>query len=149
MASEAFECLTYQETNAAASGIGIHALNQARAHPHDLPVAREGPADLAMPRRTPRKSLIFVMPGDRPVLEDVVTRRIQSDRETEDLDVIVAYSGEPRDLASLQRRVRDIQVLVAPAGSSAEDLRELAMERAAGDIVTLFSGFPQDRETDD
>ena len=30
--------------------------------------------------------------------------------------------------------------LLAPAGTSAEDLRELAMKQAPGDIVTLLSG---------
>jgi hypothetical protein len=40
----------------------------------------------------------------------------------------------------LQRSVRDAQFLLAPAGTSTEDLRELAMRQVPGDIVTLLSG---------
>jgi hypothetical protein len=57
-----------------------------------------------------------------------------------DVDVIVACAGQPMNLQALQRTVVDAQFLLAPAGTSMEDLRELAMRQAPGDIVTLLSG---------
>jgi hypothetical protein len=36
--------------------------------------------------------------------------------------------------------VRDAQFLLAPAGTSTEDLRALAMSQAPGDIVSLLNG---------
>jgi hypothetical protein len=56
------------------------------------------------------------------------------------VDVIVACAGQPSDLPALQHAVRDAQFLLAPAGTSAEDLRELAMQLAPGDIVRLLNG---------
>jgi hypothetical protein len=53
----------------------------------------------------------------------------------------VACAGQPVNLADLQRRVRDAQFLLAPAGTSTEDLRELAMKQAPGDIVSLLNGI--------
>jgi hypothetical protein len=58
------------------------------------------------------------------------------------MDVILACAGQPASIGGLERSVRDLQVLLAPAGTSTEDLRELAMQRAPGDIVTLLSGTP-------
>jgi hypothetical protein len=58
----------------------------------------------------------------------------------EGVDVLVACAGQPANLGALQRCVTDAQFLLAPAGTSPEDLRELAMARAPGDIVTLLSG---------
>ena len=57
-----------------------------------------------------------------------------------DVDVIVACAGQPMNLQALQRTIVDAQFLLAPAGTSMEDLRELAMRQAPGDIVTLLSG---------
>ena len=57
-----------------------------------------------------------------------------------DVDVIVACAGQPMNLHALQRTIADAQFLLAPAGTSMEDLRELAMRQAPGDIVTLLSG---------
>ena len=89
------------------------------------------------------------MPGDRSVSEEFLTRRLLAPGEQDEVDLILACAGEPRDLDSIQRRVHDLQVLLAPAGTSPEDLRELAMERAPGDIVTLMSAFPLDSAIDD
>jgi hypothetical protein len=94
------------------------------------------------PRRTPRKSLIVVLPDNHVVPPDAVTDRFLSEGESEEVDVILACAGHPVSIAPLQRRVRDLQVLLAPAGTSSEDLRELAMLRAPGDIVRLLTGSP-------
>lgn len=94
------------------------------------------------PRRTPRKSLIVVLPENHVVSPELVTDRLAADGDTEVVDVILACAGQPLSITALQRRVRDIQVLLAPAGTSTEDLRELAMSQAPGDIVTLLSGTP-------
>jgi hypothetical protein len=93
-------------------------------------------------RRTPRKSLIVVLPDNHVVSSDLVTERLLAEDDCEEMDVILACAGQPISIAALQRRVRDLQVLLAPAGTSAEDLRELAMKQAPGDIVTLLSGSP-------
>jgi|ERR1700693_1518103 len=96
----------------------------------------------AGPRRTPRKSLIVVLPDNHVVSTDLVTDLLPAEGDNEEMDVILACAGQPLSIASLQRSVRDLQVLLAPAGTSTEDLRELAMKRAPGDIVTLLSGTP-------
>jgi hypothetical protein len=93
-------------------------------------------------RRTPRKSLIVVLPEDHVVSPDLVSERLPAEGDSEAVDVILACAGQPLNIATLQRRVRDLQVLLAPAGTSSEDLRELAMNQAPGDIVTLLSGTP-------
>ncbi|HKR09493.1 MAG TPA: hypothetical protein VJS39_09910 [Gemmatimonadaceae bacterium] len=90
-------------------------------------------------RRTPRKSLIVVVPENHHVPTDTVTERL-GNTEAEEVDVILACAGQPTGIGSLQRKVRDLQVLLAPAGTSDEDLRELAMHLATGDIVTLLNG---------
>lgn len=94
------------------------------------------------PRRTPRKSLIVVLPDNHVVAPDLVAERLSNEGESEEMDVILACAGQPVSITALQRRVRDLQVLLAPAGTSSEDLRELAMLRAPGDIVTLLTGRP-------
>jgi hypothetical protein len=93
-------------------------------------------------RSTPRKSIIVVLPEDHVVSPELVSERLPAVDDHETVDVIVACAGQPSNLAALQRRVRDLQVLLAPAGTTTEDLRELAMTRAPGDIVTLLSGPP-------
>lgn len=99
----------------------------------ELRIGSEGP------RRTPRRSLIVVLPENHSVAPDRITEHlIGSDQEI--VDVIVACAGPPSGLAALQKRIRDIQILIAPAGTSVEDLRELAMKESPGDIVTLLSG---------
>jgi len=97
-------------------------------------------------RRTPRKSLIVVLPDNHVVSPDRVTERLPADGDNEVVDVILACAGQNAGIALLQRQVRDLQVLLAPAGTSSEDLRELAMKQAPGDIVTLLSGTPVKRD---
>jgi hypothetical protein len=94
------------------------------------------------PRRTPRKSFIVVLPENHVVSPDVVAERLSGEKDSDQIDVILACAGQPTSIAALQRRVRDLQVLLAPPGTSGEDLRELAMNQAPGDIVTLLSGTP-------
>jgi hypothetical protein len=92
------------------------------------------------PRRTPRKSLIVVLPENHVVSPDHVTERLSEDASADETDVILACAGQPTSLAAFQRRIRDLQILLAPAGTSGEDLRELAMNQAPGDIITLIGG---------
>jgi len=94
------------------------------------------------PRRTPRKSLIVVLSENHVVSPDLVTDSLLGEGVDEVVDVILACAGPPLGITALQRRVRDLQILLAPAGTSTEDLRELAMSQASGDIVTLLSGSP-------
>ena len=102
-----------------------------------------GPSSTATgPRRTPRKSLIVVLAENHVVSPDLVADRLSADGDDEAVDVILACAGQPHSIAALQHRVRDLQVLLAPAGTTTEDLRELAMSQAPGDIVTLLSGTP-------
>ena len=93
------------------------------------------------PRRTPRRSLIVVLPENHSVAPERVVEHLTGEGDQDIVDVIVACAGPSSSLAALQRRVRDIQVLLAPAGTSVGDLRELAMRQSPGDIVTLLSGI--------
>ena len=93
-------------------------------------------------RRTPRQSLIVVLPDNHVVSPAIVTQRIGSVAGDEAIDVIVACAGQPLNLPVLQREVRDMQILLAPAGTSNEDLRTLAIRQAPGDIITLIGGTP-------
>ena len=92
------------------------------------------------PRRTPRRSLIVVLPENHSVAPERVVEHLTDEGDQDIVDVIVACAGPSSSLAALQRRVRDIQVLLAPAGTSVGDLRALAMRQSPGDIVTLLSG---------
>jgi hypothetical protein len=93
----------------------------------------------ASPRRTPRHSLIVVLPENHVVSPDRLTESLRA-RTNQDVDVLVACAGQPTNLSALQRSVGDAQFLLAPAGTSTEDLRELAIRQAPGDIVRLLSG---------
>jgi len=125
-----------------------HASTPNQNQPHSVPAAENGiiPPSIASrqsaPRRTPRRSLIVVLPENHVLSPDVVSERLASEEEPENVDVILACAGQPNGIGAIQRRVRDLQVLLAPAGTSGEDLRQLAMEQAPGDIVTLVSGNP-------
>jgi len=90
-------------------------------------------------RRTPRHSLIVVLPENHVVSPDRLTESLRA-RVEQDVDVLVACAGQPTNLSALQRSVGDAQFLLAPAGTSTEDLRELAIRQAPGDIVRLLSG---------
>lgn len=93
----------------------------------------------AVPRRTPRVSLIVVLPENHIVSPDRLAEGLRA-HGNQDIDVVVACAGQPTNLSALQRSVGDAQFLLAPAGTSTEDLRELAMRQVPGDIVTLLSG---------
>lgn len=95
----------------------------------------------ARPRRTPRKSLIVVIPENHIVPHELVDEGMPATGDEEAVHVIVACAGRPANLAALQRKVRDVQVLLVPPGTSTETLREIAIKQAPGDIVTLRSGL--------
>jgi hypothetical protein len=80
-------------------------------------------------RRTPRHSLIVVLPENHVVSIDRLTESLRA-RVDQDVDVLVACAGQPTNLSALQRSVGDAHFLLAPAGTSTEDLRELAIRQA-------------------
>lgn len=135
----------YRDSPSAASVLSSGVLMHSRSLEHERSVPGGPVVERSPLRRTPRKSLIVVLPDDHVVSAELVSRRLLADSDQEEMDVIVACAGQPRSFATLQRRVRDLQVLLEPAGTSTEDLRELAMKRAPGDIVTLLSGSPPGR----
>ncbi len=90
------------------------------------------------PRRTPRVSLILVLPDDQVVDPDRLAQRLSADPDV-DVHVTIACAGQPTNLDVLKRTVRSARFLLAPEGTTAEDLRELAMEQTPGDIVTLLN----------
>ena len=89
-------------------------------------------------RRTPRHSIIVVLPEDHVVSSHRLERL--RDGLDHDVDVLVACAGQPTNLNALQRSVGHAQFLLAPAGTSIEDLRELAIREVSGDIIRLVSG---------
>jgi hypothetical protein len=112
----------------------------------DSPVAdygvvsrRESADQMPERRRTPRVSVVVILPEHHTVSPESLLESLRSSADRE-VDVLVACAGQPTNLGALQRCVRDAQFLLAPAGTSPEQLRELAMEHASGDIVTLLSG---------
>jgi len=120
------------------------ALQQSSALQYErLVSAASAPASQRGPRRTPRKSFIVVLPEDHVVSPDLVREKLPAQHDDEEMDVILACAGQSTSIAALKRQVRDLWVLQAPAGTSTEDLRELAMSQAPGDIVTmLLCGTP-------
>lgn len=95
----------------------------------------------AAPYRTPRIALIVVLPENHVVSPDRVVERLRAHGDQQ-VDVVVACAGQPTNLAALHQSVGHAQFLLAPAGTTIEDLRELAMRQVQGDIVTLVSGAP-------
>jgi hypothetical protein len=121
----------------------VKSTRRSDAVPGEGIAAEAGLADRALTlRRTPRYSIIVVLPEDHVVSPD----RLERIREgiDQDVDVLIACAGQPANLNALQRSVRDAQFLLAPAGTSIEALRELAIKQAAGDIVRLVSGARAD-----
>lgn len=104
----------------------------------DVKPVRSPRDQAAESRRKPRKSLIVVLPDNYLIAPERLAERLP--RDGDEFDIIVACAGQPLNLSVLQRTVRDAQFLLAPAGTSPEDLRELAMQRAPGDIVTVLRG---------
>ena len=105
-----------------------------------LPVERQ--IELPKARPTPRKSLIVVLPENHGIASDAVCAQLEAEPDPTQVDVILACAGQSTSIGALQRKVRDLQILLAPAGTTPEDLRELAMNQAPGDIVTLLNGTP-------
>ena len=89
-------------------------------------------------RTLPRRSVVVVVSESRSISPELLVGglRVRGDQH---VDVLVACAGQPADLSALQRCVGDAQFLLAPAGTSIEDLREMAMAQAPGDIVTLMT----------
>lgn len=89
-------------------------------------------------RTLPRRSVVVVVSETRSISPELLVDglRIRGDQH---VDVLVACAGQPADLSALQRCVGHAQFLLAPAGTSIEDLREMAMAQAPGDIVTLMT----------
>lgn len=90
-------------------------------------------------RRTPRHSLIVVLQENHLLSPDRLTESLRA-RVDRDVEVLFACAGQPTNLSALQRSVGDAQFLLAPAGTSVEDLRELAIQQTPGDIVRLLNG---------
>lgn len=111
--------------------------------------ARRTAAGAPALRRTPRVSLILVLPDDPVAHPDRLADCLSSGRDDE-RDVTIACAGQPNNLEALKRVARTARFLLAPSGTSTEDLRELAMEQTPGDIVTLLNGadlcLPVDRD---
>ena len=99
-----------------------------------------------LPRRTPRKSLVVILPEKHIVSADSIAAKLDAADDYE-VDVIVACAGQPIDLNSLHGAAPAPQFILAPAGTTSEQLRELAMTRASGDIVTLVTGQLAPTET--
>jgi hypothetical protein len=93
----------------------------------------------AVTRRTPRVSLIVVLPENHVVSPDRLAEGLRAHRDQQ-VTIVIACAGHPANLAAAQQSVADAQFLLAPAGTTTEDLRELAMRQAPGDIVTLLCG---------
>lgn len=93
-------------------------------------------------RATPRHSIVVVLPENH-VVSPASLEQIRSGIN-QDADVLVACAGQPTNLNALQRSVGAAQFLLAPAGTSKEELRELAIRQASGDIVRLLSGARAD-----
>jgi hypothetical protein len=101
--------------------------------------ASSGRKYMPVPRRTPRISLIVVLPENHVVSPDRLAQGLRAHGD-QDVDVVVACAGQPANLSALQRSAGDAQFVLAPVGTTTEDLRQLAMQQTPGDIVTLLSG---------
>jgi hypothetical protein len=84
-------------------------------------------------------SVIVVIPEDRVVEPEHLSIETIS-TAIGDVEVTIACAGEPSNLEVLKRKIRNARFLMAPSGTSREELRELAMEQTPGDIITLVDG---------
>jgi hypothetical protein len=139
MSRSEVEGVLFQDTRATSRLVA----GDASEHPSVAHDERLGSVTVARrrigPQRTPRRSLIVVLPDNHVLPASLVADLLPADSGGEEMDVIIACAGQPASITELQR-LPDLAVLLAPAGTSIEDLRELAMRRAPGDIVTLLSG---------
>ena len=88
-------------------------------------------------RARPRRSLVLVLPGGQPVSSERLAERLRGFGDDAS-NVIVACAGTPGDLGALEAVASNAQFLLAPAETTAEELRELAIQFAPGDLVTLL-----------
>ena len=111
-------------------------VNPSKVLDREIVVSLHGDALSAAPRkRTPRHSVILVVCDDHLVDPDLLVHPITCGEE---VDVTIAFAGQPDNLDLLKRTARNARFLLAPADMTLEDLRELAMEQTPGDIVTLL-----------
>jgi hypothetical protein len=123
-----------------------------RNHRVPLGAASPTPSDTAKPlpisagadtsaslRRTPRRSVIVVLPDNHVISPEQLAQRVEGAQDVE-VEIIIACAGQPADLPALQRTLRHAQLMLAPAGTTIEELRVLALAQATGDIVTVISG---------
>jgi hypothetical protein len=103
------------------------------------------PAKADARRLTPRNSLVVVLPENHTISLEGLADHLPP-ANANDVDVIFACAGQPVNLHALQRVVADAQFLLAPAGTTNEELRELAVQQAPGHIVTLLNGALLDVE---
>jgi hypothetical protein len=92
-------------------------------------------------RRTPRVSLIVVLPENHVVSPERLAETLRAHGDQE-VNLVIACAGQPVDRPTPQRSAGSAQFVLAPAGTTTEDLRELAMRQVPGDIVTLLTGAP-------
>jgi hypothetical protein len=95
--------------------------------------------ELSERRAAPRRSLIVVLPENHVVSPDRLAEGLRAHGDQQ-VDVVIACAGQPANLTTTQESLGEAQLLFAPAGTTTEDLRELAMRQAPGDIVTLLCG---------
>lgn len=98
-----------------------------------------GPRPWTEHRSEPTVSIVVIVGDDTAVPTDRLIQRLPRavDRE---VDLVVAFAGVPADAAVIKRARRDARVVLAPPGTSTQELRALAMREAGGDIVTLING---------
>jgi hypothetical protein len=129
----------YEGTSAALKVTESAATGDAARTEYSAVASLEQLADLPQLNRTsPRRSVVLVVSESRSISPDFLVDGLRA-RGDEQVDVLVACAGQPADLSALQHCIADAQFLLAPAGTSVEDLREMAMAQASGDIVTLVT----------
>ena len=89
-----------------------------------------------IPRHRPKCSLVVVVPEHQPIEPETLAYQLSKRGDDE---VVVVCAGSPENLNALRRSAGDAEFLVAPSGTTTEDLRALGMGRASGDIVTLLN----------
>ena len=98
-------------------------------------------SELPERRAVPRRSLVVVLPENYVVSPDRLAEGLRAYGDQQ-VDVVIACAGQPANLEATRGSVGGAQLLFAPAGTTTEDLRELAMQQVPGDIVTLLCGDP-------
>lgn len=111
--------------------------------PASQPGGARGAADPARLRRGPSLrpgvSTVVVVADQRPLPIDQLALRLPR-VDADGATLVVAMAAEASEANRLRQLRRDASVIVAPLGTSMEDLRGLAMREAPGDIVTMLDG---------